>query len=392
MIFSPTSRTAWRLPALLTSATAGMLVTAGSCNVFDQDLYQNVGVGGGATGTENWAATEDVCPLPESKLLTSDQREHSGLVMLNDHADDYQDIGKLTGMDGPDGLFGFRVASNERVALSAEFVVPPGQSAPPVDLALWLTQACDTNTFIRRNQRCPAGKGETMWWQTNEASEFYLGFDSKAYDQGEYSPQVRLTLTYPRFADGVLDAGESCDDGNTVDGDGCTHDGLVEIKAPDANPIQEVEPNNHPTAGNVVLMDVGDTIKIVGYIGGSCDLDFFLLDVPDGSFPRVTVLGADGKECPEGTPEFKLQFNQLLFDNSEQAKLGDAEIPAVAATGTNYCPQFDETSFAVSELASGRYVVEFKPYDQGQHDPFHYLVQIELLDPNAGTGGAGGGM
>jgi hypothetical protein len=155
------------------------------------------------------------------------------------------------------------------------------------------------------------------------------------------------------------------------------------------NPVQEVEPNNHPTAGNRVIMNAGEVAQIIGYIGGSCDHDFFLVNVPEGSFPRVTVLGADGNDCPEGTPEFKLQFNETLFDNREQAKLGDATIPALEGTGTNHCPQFDETSFSVSELAAGQYVAEFKSFDQGQHEPFHYLMRIEML--SGGAGGAGGG-
>ena len=366
--------------ALLVVAVASPVIAGGSCAVFDEDLYKNADA-----GAENWSAAVDACPLPDRQLLSSDKRQHSGVLSLNTQADDYQNIGKLTGMDGPDGVLGFSVASGERVAISAKFVLDSGQSAPPVDLALWLTQSCDPETFVRRNQRCPAGVGETMWWQTTEAGSFYLGLDSKAYDQSAYSPEIRLTVTYPRFGDNNHDPGEACDDGNLVDRDGCTHDGLAEVmQAAGGNPVPEVEPNNHPTAGNVVLLESSSTIQILGDIGGSCDHDFFMLDVPEGSFPRVTVLGADGKDCPEGTPEFKLQFNQTLGDNREQAKLGDALIPALDGSGTNYCPQFDENSFAVNELAAGRYVLEFKAYDQGQHPTFHYLLRIEMLEAVAG--------
>jgi cysteine-rich repeat protein len=349
------------------------------CPEFDQDLYLEA-----EATEESWEAIEDACPLPEQKILDSDVRAHGGVVFLNDLADDYQDIGKLTDMDGPEGVLGFRVASNERVALSAQFVTGTAESPPPVDLALWLTRACDTNAFVRRNQRCPVGAGETMWWQTNEPGAFFLGFDSKDYDQSMYSPQVELTVVYPRFGDGVLDPGETCDDGNLVDGDGCTHDGLTELTAPGGNPTQEVEPNNHPTAGNVVVLPAGEMIQIVGFIGGSCDHDFFLMQVPEGSFPRVTILRADGRECDEGTPQFRLEFNQTLFDNQEQTKLGDALIPALEGTGTNHCPQWDENSFAVSSLAAGQYVAEFKAFDQGQHEAFHYLMRIEMLEPTAG--------
>ena len=34
----------------------------------------------------------------------------------------------------------------------------------------------------------------------------------------------RPDCTFPRCGDGILDAGEACDDGNTAGGDGCAAD------------------------------------------------------------------------------------------------------------------------------------------------------------------------
>ncbi|MCC6336090.1 MAG: DUF4215 domain-containing protein [Myxococcales bacterium] len=38
------------------------------------------------------------------------------------------------------------------------------------------------------------------------------------------SSLCRTNCTIPRCGDGVFDAGEVCDDGNTVSGDGCSSD------------------------------------------------------------------------------------------------------------------------------------------------------------------------
>jgi cysteine-rich repeat protein len=371
MIESPDPPNHRNLPLLLISAS-GLLLS--SCSGFDPALYQSRE---GVADSENWSAIEDRCPVPDVEVLSSDSREHGGTVYLNTLADDVQNVGKLTGVNGPDGVLGFTLAAFERVSISADFVATPGQMPPYVDLALYLLGACDSAAFLRRNDRCTSGLGEDIWWQMDAPSNYYLGFDSRAYDQTMLNPAVDLTVTFPRYGDGVVVKGEACDDSNVNDGDGCTHDGLHELQNTGVI-MQEKEPNNHPWGGNVVMMSPAETARISGYIGGNCDNDFFAIDVPEGAFPRVTMLRGDGKDCGPETPTITLEFNRLVgSSNVEQVKLGDATIPA-ANGGTSYCPAFDETTFAESALPAGRYVAEMKGYHEGE-SAFHYLLSIEML-------------
>jgi len=48
---------------------------------------------------------------------------------------------------------------------------------------------------------------------------------------GDYNGCTSGCLRGPRCGDGTLqkDAGEECDDGNTISGDGCGHDCKIEI-------------------------------------------------------------------------------------------------------------------------------------------------------------------
>jgi cysteine-rich repeat protein len=55
---------------------------------------------------------------------------------------------------------------------------------------------------------------------------FYaLDMDAPVTVRANDAPSAcRLDCTVPRCGDGILDGGETCDDGNNVDGDGCNAD------------------------------------------------------------------------------------------------------------------------------------------------------------------------
>jgi cysteine-rich repeat protein len=407
-----------KLSPLLGGAVA--LTAFVSCNEFDPDLYKNAQSGGtgatGATGAtssggvagsgqggtagtetggaagsetggaagaageapfENWAAIRDWCPVPDDQLLTSAKRVHTGTVALNSLVSDVAEVPKVPGLGGPDGVFMFRVAAQQRVAVRYEFTTAPG---PDVDLAMYLMGSCGTVGFIRRNDRCPHGAGEDLWWQMNDtASTYWLGFDSKDYDQTAIDPKVKLTVSFPLYGDGIVDDGEACDDSNKNDGDGCTHDGLYELKY-SGSIVQEKEPNDHPFGGNVVLMSVGQTMTISGSTSGTCDNDFFSIDVPQGAFPRVTMLNGNGQDCAAAEyGVISMQLNRLDgTKNLEQVKLGDGK-----PVGANACPSWTETSLGLSGLAAGRYGIELKGFEVGKKT-LPYRLKIELVDLSGG--------
>lgn len=334
----------------------------------------------------NWDRVSDWCPLPTTNLISSNLREYSGTVLLNSLVSDVTEVPKATGLVGPDGVFGFTVAPQERVSIRYDFAPEPGQAAPPVDLAMYLMGSCNIASFIRRNDRCPAGVGEDIWWQMNDApGTYYLGFDSRTYDQATLNPRVKLTVSFPRYGDGTIDFGEACDDSNKVSGDGCTADGLWELKNVGGQLMTEKEPNNQPLGGNVVIMNVGETATIVGSTGDTCDNDFYSIDVPQGTFPQVTMLNFNGNDCVASeVGVIAMQLNRLDGTrNVEQVKLGDGR----AVDGGNACPAFTATSlgFAGSPdggvaagLTAGRYGVEIKGYEVGKKN-VPYRLKIELV-------------
>lgn len=332
--------------------------------------------GDGGDGGGNWDNAKDWCPVADSELLTSTQRTHTGVVALNTLVSDVAEVPKVPGLDGPDGVFGFKVGAEERVSIRYDFAMGPGEPTPDVDLAMYLMGSCDVASFIRRNDRCPKGVGEDVWWQMNDAAAtYYLGFDSKGYDQSVIDPKVKLIVSFPAYGNGVIDEGEACDDSNKVDGDGCTHDGLWEL-AYATGIVAEKEPNNHPFGSNVLLLGVGQTMTLSATTSGSCDSDFFAVDVPEGAFPRVTMLDGNGQDCDASYGAITMQFNRLDgTKNVEQVKLGDGK-----AVGSNLCPSWTETSLGLGGLTAGRYVIELKGFEVGK-PTLPYRLKVELITP-----------
>lgn len=325
----------------------------------------------------NWSRVADWCPLPDTEVMDSNSREHSGIVALNTLVSDVAEVPKVTGLGGPDGVFALRVAAGERVAVKYELVTAPGTPTPEVDLAMYLMGACDAAAFIRRNERCPAGQAEDLWWVMNDApGTYYIGFDSHDYDAAAINPSVKVTVGFPRHGDGRVDWGDACDDGNRTDGDGCTRDGLWELRNTGV-PVTEKEPNNHPWGGNVLKMNLGETMTVIGGTGDTCDNDFFAIDVPEGAFPRVTMLNFNGGDCVAAeVGTITMQFNRLDgTKNVEQVKLGDGKPVA-----PNACPSFTETSLGLGGLPAGRYVAEIKGFAVGKPH-VDYRLRVELITP-----------
>jgi cysteine-rich repeat protein len=89
----------------------------------------------------------------------------------------------------------------------------------------------------------------------------------------------------------LLEGAEECDDGNAVDGDGCSQTCTFEG-------LREVEPNDTFATGTVIVTTTTSFI-VRGSITPATDTDFFLIDVPAGFHidAYITVNGLD--QCPE---------------------------------------------------------------------------------------------
>ncbi len=282
----------------------------GSCRLFDESLITD--------GPSNWSAVADRCPVPDSNLLNSGVRRHEGTVALNSLADDMQACGKLIGFDGPDGVIGVSLAAGEKLNITANL---RNASSVPIDIGVYLMGACNPANCVKRVDRCPAGRGETLDFVTDKPGNYYIGFDSKAYDKTTLQPLVDVRVTFPRCGDGVVDNGETCD---APGSETCTSDCLARLLPSDLG-VPEVEPNNDYPTANHVAVSPGKPFFVSGNIGGGCDLDFFAVDVPEGGyFLHATMLTGTGAECPAGTPPMVLEFAQL----NGSLELGDGIVPA----------------------------------------------------------------
>jgi cysteine-rich repeat protein len=96
---------------------------------------------------------------------------------------------------------------------------------------------------------------------------------------------------------GTLEPGERCDDGNTVGGDGCSATCTAEV----TNQVTEVEPNDVPAQGN----EAGSLPVLAhGAIDPGGDLDFFRVVIGGSDLYLETFDGNGQGSCAAGTDTF----------------------------------------------------------------------------------------
>jgi cysteine-rich repeat protein len=101
---------------------------------------------------------------------------------------------------------------------------------------------------------------------------------------------VATTTTLPSpCGNGTLDAGEQCDDGNTLSGDGCGATCQDE-----ATQVSEVEPNNFAAQANAVA---ALPVSVLAQIRPRTDMDYFAFTVTAGTRLRLQTFDASGVTC-----------------------------------------------------------------------------------------------
>ncbi|MBI2375903.1 MAG: DUF4215 domain-containing protein [Deltaproteobacteria bacterium] len=134
---------------------------------------------------------------------------------------------------------------------------------------------------------------------------------------------VDATFTQPGCGNGIIEAltGESCDDGNLVDGDGCSaacaFEGFSETE-PNDDPWDLVAPSFNETG----LVDAG-TITISGVIpAGSEERDYFMVEIPVGQTMTISahtyrIANDPASECPVGTVDTAIKIWSPIGDQLE---------------------------------------------------------------------------
>src|SRR5262249_29418283 len=98
----------------------------------------------------------------------------------------------------------------------------------------------------------------------------------------------------PTCGDGFIDAPETCDDGNTTSGDGCSATCALES-------VAEVEPNDTTANADASTVQLSGSGSVSGAIGAVGDHDLFKLTLAAGGAIRFETLDGTGADCSIAT-------------------------------------------------------------------------------------------
>jgi cysteine-rich repeat protein len=221
-------------------------------------------------------------------------------------------------------------------------------------------------------------------YQNNQAQAFYV---------------LDVNVSAPGCGDSLLSAGEQCDDGNTVSGDGCDASCMVEYACGDSvihpvvgeqcddgnanagdgcsdackiegkNLLNETEPNNAAGTAN----------SITGYDGAVAtllptgDQDFFSFQVTvPGSSVRISTSNGFGG-CPMGFDSKVYLYNAA-----------NAEIASDDDDGVDACSIITPTiDMGANNLPVGVYTIKVEEYNNDEPQPF-YVLEVKLTPPGCG--------
>ena len=182
---------------------------------------------------------------------------------------------------------------------------------------------------------------------------------------GDYYVEVREGSSVPPFGyalkidvklvicgDGVIGPGEQCDDGNTVNGDGCSSTCQLETKP-------ETEPNNTCATANGPYTVFNNPILLSGSISTATDVDFYAITLLNYADLVLETFDSTGPgSCAPGTVDTEL---------SRYAP-GSCATPLVTVDqgGIGNCSRIEPAvNGAARHLAPGTYLVKVFPYFSG---------------------------
>jgi cysteine-rich repeat protein len=175
--------------------------------------------------------------------------------------------------------------------------------------------------------------------------------------------------------DGVIVAGEGCDDGNTGIGDGCSDLCQVEpgFICDNTTPPSvctaidfEHEPNNdQATANDFVALDLDVDGEVFGDIGVAGDIDFYRITLAaTGNITAETIDGAAGTTCVSNVLESQIQ----IFDAA------GVELDFDDDGGAGFC----SLATATAQPPGDYFIVVRASVQFGPNDIFDYGVRITV--------------
>ena len=159
---------------------------------------------------------------------------------------------------------------------------------------------------------------------------------------------------------GWLDGADQCDDGNTMDGDGCSATCQFEGAA-------EMEPNDSTGTATVLLTGTTTVGRIYGSLSSASDVDIYSVMVPAGYHLFAEITDGNGG-CPN-------DGNLRLRDGAGTSLVQDT------SDGPGSCGRISpESDVAARGLAAGLYYLEVT----GSGGSSAYVLDVQLLAPGCG--------
>jgi cysteine-rich repeat protein len=349
------------------SALSLVLLAASACvEVKELPALSEGGAGGMGNGGMGMGGMGDVFPLSDTcgtgvpVGIQSMDPMMASTMELTDFVHDLGSCNLGTNL-GVDGFFTVDSLAGERWHLE---VMPAGEAAAETDLSIFVLEACDERTCHAGMDQCGAGSAEHINFVPDEAGTFYFGVETSQ------PGSVMVMLVKPPCGNGIQQHGETCDDGDLEDRDGCTPLCQAELMEAVSG---EVEPNDDALESNVVVLpSPTGSIDIEGTAGGKCDVDRFLIDVLEGSGLTVSLFDATGSPCTTPQPDLSLQLSEV------EAHIGHEHLVGIGTSGgaAGTCPSIEPGDAWAQSLGAGTYsVMVGNGRDTAQSD---YILHIEV--------------
>jgi cysteine-rich repeat protein len=362
-----------RNPHLLLAALGSLTL---GCDYFDSELEQLL-ADAGPSGTGNDAATDGTTAdvetdagsdVPVNVISGADFCDPSSGVPIRVADDLFLDV-STTGLRNDfsnlsscgigrtlsetDTFFRLDLVAGNRYHFHVK------AASAEQNLAMYLLSSCDERTCQGSIDECPAGTDEHLSFVPRTAGTYFVGIDG--ISSGAPDVPVKFLATRPVCGDNTKQHSEVCDDGNTNKNDGCDD----QCRSVLADNAQEAEPNGDQYGANVVQVPVNGQATIRGNLGGPCDTDFFMVNVPQNAMLRATMLSDAGTAC-QGVPTAEMR----LLDSSTAQR-------ARAEGAAGDCPSLDGSTSG--NLPPGDYLVTVRTLAPSA--PFFYRLRFEIATP-----------
>lgn len=322
-----------------------LLFAAFGCDYFPEELLD--ASAGDAGGVDAGALVLAETCAGDVPMITTNLEDVP--IDLTGLRDDISDIGFCSGADAPgnDGFFGVAMEAGEKWHFHLSTASSSGLN-PAIYI---LDSSCDSRRCMAGDaiDLCGAGRDEHLSFVAPRAGTYFVGIDSRLTGGATY----QLVALRPTCGNLEIEHSETCDDGNTDDGDGC--DSLCRVELSDG--MAELEPNDDPTGANHLIGGVG---AVSGVLGGQCDQDLFVVELEEGASLNVAMRGPGGLACGSTTPLFELA---LLAAN------GTTRIAEGTFADGEFCPVLD-----TSGLREGTYYVSATTSESER--PFNYTLEF----------------